>query len=178
LDEAYFEFAKDERDYPDSLKLLKEYKNLVVTRTFSKAYGLSGLRIGYGIADESIIAALNKVREPFNVNLLAQHGALAAIDDKVHLNRTLRAVKEGRRYLNAKFERLGLTPVPTATNFMLVDLGCEALPVYEKLIRKGIIVRPMTAWGLRDYIRVTIGKRDENRKFVQALREILKEQEK
>jgi histidinol-phosphate aminotransferase len=173
LDEAYYEFARDKKDYPDSFALLKQYKNLFVTRTFSKAYGLSGLRIGYGVADLPIVNALNKVREPFNVNLLAQRAALAALDDKAHLSRTVKAVKEGRAYLEKEFSRLGFSTVPTATNFMLVNLRQDAQPVYEGLIRQGIIVRPMSAWGLKQFIRVTIGKADENKKLITALKKIV-----
>ena len=173
LDEAYYEFACDRKDYPDSLKLLKQHKNILVTRTFSKAYGLSGLRIGYGIADLAIVNTLNKVREPFNVNLLAQRAALAALDDKAHLTKTVRMVKEGRAYLEKEFKRLRLYSVPTATNFMLVNLERDARPVVEDLIRKGIIVRPMSAWGMKEFIRVTIGKVDENRKFTRELKKIM-----
>ncbi|MBI4432486.1 MAG: histidinol-phosphate transaminase [Candidatus Omnitrophica bacterium] len=176
LDEAYYEFAKDSAGYPDSLKLLKNYKNLIVTRTFSKAYGLSGLRVGYGVADPSVIAALNKVREPFNVNLVAQAAALAALDDKAHLRRTLRAVADGRKFLSRELKRLGFEVVDTVTNFMLVRVKRDAKDVYEKLLRKGVIVRSMAAWGLGDFIRVTIGKPAENRKFIKALTEVVSRQ--
>lgn len=176
LDEAYYEFAKIKKDYPNSLKLLKRFRNLIVTRTFSKAYGLSGLRIGYGIADPAVIAALNKVREPFNVNLLAQSAATAALDDKAHLAKTLKAVREGRDYLLGEFKKLDLFFVDTVTNFVLVDLRRDARDIYEKLLRKGVIVRAMGAWGLKSFIRVTIGKKDENQRFIKALKETLKEQ--
>lgn len=173
LDEAYYEFARDMEGYPDSLSLLKTFKNLLVTRTFSKAYGLSGLRMGYGIAHPSIVEALNKVREPFNVNLLAQEAAAAALDDRSHLERTLEMVRKGREYFYDEFKELRLSYVETVTNFVLADLRTDARVVYEKLLRKGVIVRPMTAWGLKTFIRVTIGKMNENRRFVKALKETL-----
>ena len=175
LDEAYYEFARPKRDYPNSLALLEAYKNLVVTRTFSKAYGLSGLRVGFAVADPSIAAALNKVREPFNVNLLAQAAALAALDDKKHLEKTVEMVEEGRKYLSSELKNLGCDLVPTATNFILADLKTDAAKIYEKLLRAGIIVRPMAVWGLPNFIRVTIGRSRENRFFVQALKKILKD---
>ncbi len=171
LDEAYYEFAAENKDYPNSLMLLGTYGNLIITRTFSKAYGLSGLRIGYGIADASIVRALNKVREPFNVNSLAQAGAIAALDDKAHLKKTLKAVREGRRYLRRELETMRFEIVDTATNFMLINLKREAAPIHEKLLKKGVIIRPMTAWGMQNFIRVTIGLKKENERFVRALKE-------
>lgn len=175
LDEAYQEFAAAERkDYPNSLKLLKRYPNLVITRTFSKAYGLAGLRVGYGVAATPVINTLNKMREPFNVNLLAQSAAAAALDDTAHLSKTLKLVRDGRAYLKREFERLGLAPVDTVTNFMLVDLRTDAQVVYEKLLRQGVIVRSMAGWGLKTFIRVTIGKPAENRRFIAALNKSIK----
>ena len=173
LDEAYYEFAKENSDYPDSLEFLGLFPNLVVTRTFSKAYGLSGLRVGYAVADEKLVNTLNKVREPFNVNLLAQVAALAALDDKAHLKKTLQAVRSGRNYLYRELSRLKLEIVKTATNFALVDLGRDAKNVYETLLKAGVIVRPMGAWGLKSFIRVTIGKKQENERFIRALKKAL-----
>jgi len=173
LDEAYYEFAKEHKGYPDSLKLLHRFPNLFVTRTFSKAYGLSGLRIGYGIADSKILEALNKVREPFNVNSLAQSAAIAAVDDKEHLKRTLKMVKEGRRYLESELRKIGVRCVSTVTNFILADLSCDARAVYERLLRQGVIVRPMNVWGLKNFMRITIGKKAENERFIKALKGVL-----
>lgn len=173
LDEAYYEFARDRRGYPDSLKLQNEFPNLIVTRTFSKAYGLAGLRVGFAIASPEVSAALAKVREPFNVNLPAQAAACAALDDARHLRHTLRTVNQGRRYLTEELEKLGGRCVDTATNFVLVDLGRETKPLYDALLKKGVIVRPMKTWGLPTFLRVTIGRPGENRRFVQALKESL-----
>ncbi|OIO38933.1 MAG: histidinol-phosphate transaminase [Candidatus Omnitrophica bacterium CG1_02_49_16] len=173
LDEAYYEFAKDKKDYPNSLKLMRDFKNLIITRTFSKAYGLSGLRIGFGIADPNMASLLNKVKEPFNVNLLAQAGACAALEDTAHLKKTLHMVTDGRKILSREMRALGAKVVNTATNFILADLGCDAEEVHEKLLRKGIIIRSMGGWGLKTFIRVTIGKPSENKRFINVLKSIL-----
>lgn len=175
LDEAYQEFAAERRDYPDGLRLRKRHPNLVVTRTFSKAYGLAGLRIGYAVCAAPIANALNKVREPFNVNGLAQVAAIAALDDKKHLRRTLDLVRKGRAYLYKELRALGLPLVETATNFILFDARVDALRVSESLMKKGVIVRPMTGSGLRTFLRVTIGKPGDNRRFVDALKKALRE---
>jgi histidinol-phosphate aminotransferase len=176
LDEAYFEFASVKKDYPNGIELVKKrgFRNLFVTRTFSKIYGLGGLRVGYGVGSEEVVNALNKVREPFNVNSLAQVAATAALDDKSHLKKTLAMVASGRKYLTREFATLGFESVDTMTNFVLTNTGMDAGVVYEKLLRKGIIVRSMAAWGLKSFIRVTIGKEKENRRLVTALREITK----
>ncbi len=175
LDEAYYEFAKEKKDYPDSIGfLLGSFSNLIVVRTFSKAYGLSGLRIGYGVTSPNIAYALNKVREPFNVNLLAQSAAIAALDDKVHLKKSLAMVSEGRKFLSRGLRSLGANVVDTATNFILADLGRDSGVVHEKLLRKGIIIRPMGSWGLKTFIRVTIGKPAENKRFMRTLGQVLK----
>ncbi len=170
LDEAYCEFARIKKDYPDSLKLRKHFHNLIVTRTFSKAHGLAGLRVGYAVTDPDIAEALNKVREPFNVNLLAQAAAVAAIDDKKFLKRTVTVVNQGREMLTEALREMGFKVVDTVTNFILFDLGAEAKPVYEALLKKGVIVRPMGGWGLNTFLRVTIGKKADNIRFLNALK--------
>ncbi len=173
LDEAYYEFARIKKDYPDSLSLLKKYPSLIVTRTFSKAYGLAGLRVGYAVAAPEIINALNKVREPFNVNLLAQEAAIAALDDRAHLMKTVKLVNDGRRFLTQSLEKMGARCVDTVTNFILVDLKREIRPIYESLLKSGVIVRPMNAWGLETFLRVTIGTKADNQRFVVALKKAL-----
>jgi len=173
LDEAYCDFAEFKKDYPDSLALLDSGKNVVITRTFSKAYGLSGLRIGYAIARPDVAAALNKVREPFNVNSAAQIAAIAALDDRAFLRRTLRVVSEGRRFLVNELRRRHLSCVDTVTNFILVDLGRDAQPIYKGLLERGVIVRPMNSWGLDTFLRVTVGKPADNRRFLKALDDVL-----
>ncbi len=170
LDEAYYDFARIKKDYPDSLRLLKFFKNLMITRTFSKAYGLAGLRVGYAVSSPEIAASLNKVREPFNVNLLAQEAAIAALDDTSFLKKTVKTVTEGRLFLTKELTRLGLVSVDTVTNFVLFNLGKPAQPVYESLLKKGVIVRPMNSWGLSTFLRVTIGTMSDNRRFIKELK--------
>ncbi len=171
LDEAYYEFA-DPPDYPQTLPSVNEHP-LIVTRTFSKAYGLAGLRVGYGIAQPPLIAAMHAVREPFNVNSLAQAAAAAALADDAFLARTRRLVKEGRRYLTGALDALKVRHVPSATNFILIQLGPRAAEIAQALLGRGVMVREMSAWKLSGYIRVTIGTPAENRKFIQALKKSL-----
>ena len=171
LDEAYYEFV-EAPDYPQTLKLVND-RPLIVTRSFSKAYGLAGLRIGYGITQPALAAAMDAVREPFNVNSLAQAAAAAALDDAAFLAKTRRLVGEGRRYLTRELERLKLRYVPSVTNFILVRLGHGAPEVAKALLARGVIVREMSAWKLADHLRVTIGTMPENRKFIQALKRCL-----
>jgi histidinol-phosphate aminotransferase len=171
FDEAYFEFV-DFPDFPDTSKLINK-RNIITTRTFSKIYSLAGLRIGYGLANKKIIDYLNRVREPFNVNSIAQVAALAALDDRHHVKQTLKMVKDGKKYIYAQLKNLGLRYTPSATNFILIDLGKKAHTIFSKLLKQGIIVRDMRAWGLNDFIRVTVGTRDENREFIDALKGLL-----
>ncbi len=171
LDEAYAELV-EAPDYPDG-KSYRHQHPVIVTRTFSKAYGLSGLRVGYGIADRRWVEALHRVREPFNVNALAQAGALAALDDEEHLEATRRLLREEKPYLYQALKGLRLEYVPSATNFILFRVGSQAPHVVEALLKKGIIVRDMLAWNLPEYIRVTVGTHEENAAFLKALREVL-----
>jgi len=171
IDEAYFEFV-EAPDYPQSLRYVAD-RPVIVTRTFSKAYGLAGLRVGYGVAQPSLIAAMNAVREPFNVNSLAQAGAVAALSDAAFLAKTRRMASEGRRTLMAAFERLRLRAVPSQTNFILIELGPRAQDVARALLAKGVMIREMSAWKLSGYLRVTIGTAQENRRFIQALEEVI-----
>jgi len=174
LDEAYYEFAADAAaDYPDGLELLKRRRALIVARTFSKAYGLAGIRIGYAVADPEIAGYLERVREPFNINLLAQVGAEAALADTAFLRNTLAHVRSERSFLCAAFRRMGLSFVPSATNFIVLDTGRDCKRVFIDLLRRGVIVRDMKAWGLDTFIRVTIGTRKENLRFLAALTAVL-----
>jgi histidinol-phosphate aminotransferase len=171
FDEAYHELV-DKKDFPNTLKYLKTH-NVIIARTFSKAYGLSGLRIGYGISAPKIVDYMNRVREPFNVNSLAQVAALAALDDREHLIRTCKMLKQGKDYLYQNFQQMQLSFVKSVTNFILLNIGPEASKVCRQLLQKGIIVRNMRAWGMNNFIRVTIGTMPENRKFIQALKEVI-----
>lgn len=173
LDEAYFEFAAYERkDYPRGTNYL-DRPNIILARTFSKIYGLAGLRIGYGIAKPEVISYMERVREPFNTNLLAQAAAEAALDDKAFLNKTLAHVAKEKAFLYSAFKKMGLEYADSATNFIVVDTKRDCKAVFNALLKKGVIVRDMKAWGFDTYIRVTVGTREEDQKFVKALKEIL-----
>ncbi len=171
VDEAYFEFV-DKKDYPDSVALVKAGAPIVAVRTFSKIYGLAGLRIGYGVASPEIVEYVNRVRQPFNINSLAQVAALAALDDERHVNRTLEVNRKGMAYLTGQFSRIGIRFIPSAGNFILFKSPGPAREVYDKLLRKGVIVRPMGGYGLPEWLRVSIGTAVENRRFISALKEL------
>jgi len=174
LDEAYFEFGHDSfKDYPDGMDYMSSRAGLIIARSFSKVYGLAGLRIGYGMADKEVINYMERTREPFNVNLVAQVAARAALDDKAFLKKTLAHVKREKRFLYSAFRKMGLKYVESATNFIIADIRQDCKKVFDALLRKGVIVRDMKAWGFDTYIRVTIGTRAENVKFVNALKGIL-----
>lgn len=174
LDEAYYEFARDWADYPDSVAMLREFPNLVILRTFSKAYGIAGIRLGYAMANPEVWSVVDRVRPPFNVNRLAQAGALAAIKDVEHLRKTVEGNAAGRQYLYESFDGLGLEYVPSHANFVLVNMKRPAIPVYESLLRHGVIVRPMGFYQLPEHLRVSVGLEQENRSFVDALIRVLK----
>lgn len=170
-DDAYAEYVEDP-EYPRTLEYLGPSRLLVTLRTFSKIYGLAGLRIGYGVGPAEVVAALERVRQPFNVNTLAQTAALAALDDDEHVERSRRGNRAGMRFLETEFSRLRLESVPSQANFVLVRVGNGAT-VYEKLLRQGVIVRPVAGYGFPEYVRVTVGTEEENRKFVAALEHAL-----
>ncbi|MEI7998103.1 MAG: histidinol-phosphate transaminase [Candidatus Omnitrophota bacterium] len=171
FDEAYFEYVVA-KDYPDTLKLMRKYPNLMTTRTFSKSYGLAGLRVGYGVADPKLIDILNRLREPFNVNSLAQAAAVAALLDQGYYRRILNLTYQQREYIYRSLEGVGLKYQTSFTNFILVQVK-NASQVAGALLKKGVIVRDMTVWGLSDYIRVSIGTASENRRFIKTLGEVI-----
>jgi len=173
LDEAYFEFANYSfKDYPNGLDYLGR-PNVIVGRSFSKAYGLAGMRIGYGISNAEVIGYMERVREPFNVNILAQTAALAAIDDHAFLKKTLAHVAKEKESLYEAFNRMGLRHIKSATNFILVDVKRDTKTVFNRLLKEGVIVRDMKAWGLDTFIRVTVGTREEDKKFMEALKKVI-----
>ncbi|MBI3780565.1 MAG: histidinol-phosphate transaminase [candidate division NC10 bacterium] len=172
IDEAYIEYVPPEL-VPDSLSYVRQGRRVIVLRTFSKIYGLAGLRIGYGIAPPSMIELLNRARAPFNVNALAQRAALAALDDQQHIASSRRVNELGKAYLSAELERLGLPSPPSAANFLLVDLKRDGRAVAEALLRMGVIVRPLGGRYLQSHIRVTVGTPPENERFIQALKAVL-----
>lgn len=173
LDEAYIEFV-DAPGFPDSLALRKKYPNLVVLRTFSKIYGLAGLRLGYGIARPEVVEYIDRVRAPFNVNHVAQAAGLAALGDEAHLAASRALVREERPFLAAGLSAVGATVVPSQGNFVLADFpGRPAKALFEDLLREGVIVRPMAGYGFPNAQRVTVGLRRENEKCLAALRKVL-----
>ncbi|MGD2279175.1 MAG: histidinol-phosphate transaminase [Candidatus Omnitrophota bacterium] len=175
IDEAYYEYAKGE-DYPETLSLVKRKdRNVVIARTFSKAYSLAGLRVGYGLARPDIADILNKTREPFNVNSLAQVAACAALEDQAYMEKAVSLANEEKKRFYSTFDSLGVKYVPSRTNFILVDTGRDSVKVFEYLLRKGIIVREMSPWKLKGFIRVNVGRREENDAFLEAFKEALKE---
>lgn len=172
MDEAYREYVDDE-NYPRSLELTKERHNVLVLRTFSKIYGLAGLRIGYGVGSKEVVRDLNTVREPFNVNALAQVAARAALEDKAHFQEGFKANEEGRNYLGGEFEKMGLFYVPTQANFVFVDTGLDSRELFQELLQRGVIVRTGDIFGFPTFVRVTVGTMEQNRYFIKCLKEIL-----
>lgn len=174
LDEAYCEYVT-KVDYPDGLALLALYPNLVVTRTFSKLYGLAGLRIGYAVASEQVTNVLNRIRQPFNVNSVAMEGALAVLGDEAYLARARQVNIDGMHQLEVGLKPLGLSWIPSIGNFISFDTGREADAVYEKLLVRGVIVRPIATYGMPNHLRVSVGIERENDRFLEALAVVMKE---
>lgn len=173
MDEAYHEYAEVFGGYRESSGYLADRKNLIILRTFSKAYGLAGLRVGYGMASKEVISILERVRQPFNVNSLALKGAEAALEDKGHIEEAVKINREGMARLGAELDKLGLDRVESFANFILFDTGRDGSSVYGSLLKRGVIVRPMEGYGLPGHIRVTVGLPEENERFIEALKECL-----
>lgn len=169
FDEAYHEFLDDP---PDTLRYVREGRNVVVLRTFSKIQGLAALRVGYGLAPAPLAGVLQKCRQPFNSNALAQAAALAAMDDTEHMQRTREVNREGRAFLQASFGELGLEYVPSKANFVLVKVG-DGQAVFAAMLREGVIVRSMVAYGLPEWVRISVGTMDENRRCMDVLGRVL-----
>jgi len=172
VDEAYIEYVR-EQDYPDTSTWLDDFPNLIVTRTFSKAYGLAGLRVGYGLSHPAVADLLNRVRQPFNVNSLALAAAEAALGDPEHVAHAVRLNSEGMAQLTDGFSALGLDHIPSAGNFVAVDLGQPAAPIDQALLREGCITRPIGNYGLSTHLRVSVGLPEENRRFLDALQKVV-----
>lgn len=170
FDEAYIEFAGEQTD---CLKYVRAGRNVVSLRTFSKAYGLAGARVGYAVTTPEIADLLNKARSPFNVNLMAQVAALAALDDTEHITRSVQMVQSGREQYYAAFAQWGISCIPSHGNFILVRVG-DGKAVYDAMLARGVILRPMGGYGLPEYVRITVGTREENERCLCALREVLK----
>ncbi|MEE8076817.1 MAG: histidinol-phosphate transaminase [Candidatus Binatia bacterium] len=172
VDEAYFEYVWDS-DYPDSLVYQKEGRVILTVRTFSKLYGLAGLRIGFGVGTAEMVGLMHRIRQPFNVNAAAQWAALAALEDQEHVKKSFEVNREGMDFLTEELRRLGLEQVPSQANFILIRVG-NGQELFHQLLERGVIVRSMGGYDLPDYIRVTIGKMDENIRFIKELEDILK----
>ncbi|MCZ4130183.1 histidinol-phosphate transaminase [Stutzerimonas balearica] len=172
LDEAYIEYAEGS-ELPDGLAYLAQYPNLLVSRTFSKAYGLAALRVGYAISSPRIADVLNRVRQPFNVNSLALAAACAALEDEDYLRASREANTAGMRQLEAGFRALGLSWIPSRGNFIAVDFARDAAPVNQALLHEGVIVRPVAGYGMPTFLRVSIGTEAENARLLDALQQVL-----
>ncbi len=172
LDEAYIEYATG-GELPDGLKFLADHPNLLVSRTFSKAYGLAALRVGYGVSSPAIADVLNRVRQPFNVNSLAQAAACAALADTEYMAASRALNDAGMQQLEQGFRELGLSWIDSKGNFIAVNVGREGMPVYQGLLREGVIVRPVANYGMPNFLRITIGTEAENTRFLKALTKVL-----
>lgn len=172
VDEAYFEYV-DKPGYPDTSRWIGRYPNLVVTRTFSKVYGLAGLRVGYALSHPGVADVLNRLRQPFNVNSLAQAAALAALGDVAHVEHSVAMNGRERERVASACKQLGLVVGPSACNFVLVGLQRNAAPVFEALLRRGVIVRPVDNYGLPDHLRISIGTPAENDRLIEGLRVVI-----
>jgi len=168
VDEAYVDYAR-RADFPDALAWIGRRPGTIVLRTFSKIYGLAGLRIGYGVADTELAGYLDRARHPFNVNRLAEVAALAALDDPEHVERSRRVNAEGVEYLTRELEALGVEVWPTDANFLLARTGAD---LHERLLREGVIVRPLTGFGMPDHVRISVGVPEENERLIKALRRL------
>jgi histidinol-phosphate aminotransferase len=173
LDEAYGDFAED-AFYPNGLDYVKKGKQLIVLRTFSKLYGLAGLRIGYALGRDDLVDCLYQVRDPFPVHRLAQAAAVAALNDEDHAIRSIQLVYEGKRYLYKELDRMGLSYVASQANFIFIDFERDSGEMFQALLNEGIIIRPGKVWGYPTFARVTIGRTEDNRRFIKALKKVLK----
>lgn len=173
VDEAYIEYVQDDQ-FPDASLWIHEFENLVVTRTFSKAYGLAGLRVGYALSHFSVAAVLNRVRQPFNVNSIALAAATAALDDAEHLQQSVELNTRGMQQVLTGLESLGVRVYPSKGNFVLIDCARPSVEVNEAMLRQGVIVRPVTGYGLPTQLRISIGTEQENARMLSALAVALK----
>jgi histidinol-phosphate aminotransferase len=177
MDEAYYEYARVQKDYPETLDYLPKYPGLIILRTFSKVYALAGIRVGYGFAAPGIVDYIDRIRPPFNINSLAQAAAVASLADRAQVTKGVALVQEGKRYLARELKRLNVPFVPSAANFLLIDVGPAAgQAIFKRLLKRGVIVRAMDEYEYPQFVRVTIGLPAENRLFIQELEKALKEE--
>ncbi len=172
IDEAYADYVESP-DFPDSLKYVKENRNVIVLRTFSKIYGMAGLRVGYAVSRPDIIKLMNIVRLPFSVNRLGQIAAIAALSDTGHIEKSRKNNVEGKAYLYKELDKLGISYLKTEANFIYIDLKRDADEFFMDMMRRGVIIRPLSSFGMPGSIRVTIGTPEQNKKFISALSEIM-----
>ncbi|MGF7185460.1 histidinol-phosphate aminotransferase [Desulfitispora alkaliphila] len=177
IDEAYAQYA-DDPQFVSGIDYVRQGKQVIVLRTFSKIYGLAGIRVGYGIASPEIIAMIERVREPFNTNLVAQAGAIAALRDAAHLSFCRKENIIQKKVLEDQFKKLGLSWIDTQANFIMLDTGIDATELHQEMLKQGVIIRPGHVFGMPTYIRVTIGTPEENKKFIEALKNSMKILEK
>lgn len=174
LDEAYFEYMPESLK-PESVKWLNEFSNLIITRTFSKIHALAGLRVGYAVSNAEIADLLNRVRQPFNVNTMAQVAACAALNDKAHVAQSVVINTQGLKQLMIGFDELDLGCIPSIGNFITVDMGKAAVPIYDALLREGVIVRPLANYALPNHLRITVGNQQQNERVLMAFDTVLNE---
>ena len=173
IDEAYGDFIED-ADVPLGVEFLKEGYTILVVRTLSKSYGLAGLRIGYGVTRPEIAEVLDAVRQPFNLNLIAYKAGIVALEDKEYLKKSRKLVFEGRRYLTRELESMGFKVLPSQANFIMVNFGDKAELIYKELLKKGVLVRPLKAYGFGSYLRISIGLMEDNQYLIKCIKEVLK----
>lgn len=174
FDEAYIEYAQDDNELPDGLEFVKRYPNLIVSRTFSKAYGLSSLRVGYGIADPKLIDVLNRIRQPFNVNSFGLTAAAAMLTDTDYLQKSQQLNTAGMKQLEKGVTELGLHYIPSKGNFIAVDMGQNAMPIFNALLKEGIILRPLAGYNMPNFLRISTGTEQENARCLAALAKVLR----
>jgi histidinol-phosphate aminotransferase len=172
FDEAYYEYVTNP-DYPKSMHYFQEKRNVIILRTFSKIYGLAGTRVGYGFTSNEIVDNLNRIRPPFNVNRLAQVAALASLDDKEHVKKSIDSNRRGKDFIYSEFRKMNIPYLETEGNFILVDCQIDGNMVNTKLLQQGIIVRPMGMYNLPNHLRVTIGTEEQNQRFITAFKNAL-----
>lgn len=172
LDEAYFEYVA-ETEYPDGIEMQRQFPNVVVTRTFSKAYGLASLRMGYSVSHPDIADMLNRVRQPFNVNAMSLAAAVVALDDQEHVRAAVELNRQGMKFLTEACNEMGLSYIPSVGNFLTIDFGRDAMPIYDALLHEGVIARPIGVYEMPNHLRVTIGLASENERFVASLSKVL-----
>jgi histidinol-phosphate aminotransferase len=177
LDEAYGDFVED-AFYPNGLNYINAKRQVIVLRTFSKVYGLAGLRIGFGLGREDLVHCLYQVRDPFPVHRLAQVAAMAALNDEDHALRSIQLVYEGKRYLYRELDRMGLSYVPSQANFIFIDFNKDSEEIFQALLREGVIIRPGKIWGYPTFARVTIGRMGDNQRFIKALKKVMRKSSK